>query len=235
MEKYYRLVDPNFEIPNRVIDTELSEVSPRMIRSLELAPLFKILINFWRKSGVQLTTAFNSMFLFADYIKEVQYIESQGEYMIPTCLFSTKEPLKEVPLGVLKEMMFPYYDLFNKDGSIIGPDDATFIWEYLWEIIRINYYPERLSRYNSVFLFGSYVQAESFKDMVYPYSDKVICSVDLLEFKRMEKYDANWLDTVPTDCTYDIFLDSSRKYWAQELTEYPNIEYLFSGKYVLNL
>ena len=79
MEKYYRLVDPNFEIPNRVIDTELSEVSPRMIRSLELAPLFNILINFWRKSGVQLTTAFNSMFLFADYIKEVQYIESQGD------------------------------------------------------------------------------------------------------------------------------------------------------------
>lgn len=231
---FYRVADSRFEGTWTTIDTDLAESSPRMKHSAYMTPVFNILLRFWGKSGVNLVSACNSMLLLSEYLEDVQKIEKDGGTMIPTSLFSANEPVKEIPLITMKGMLFPYVDLYEKTGLELFFGDLEFFWEYLWSVVRNSFYPEKISRFSSVFLFDNREQAEEFKMRYHNEDETSVLKVDLIETRRHERYDAGWLDVVPTDGTLDECFQCARKYWEGEFTDNPNPEYLFSGQYRLS-
>lgn len=231
--EFYRLVDTNGEPENTVIDTNTAQISPRMMRSVSLAPLFNLLLPFWAESGVQIDTACNCMLNMQDYLSEVQDIEKKGLTEVPTHLLNSKEKKQNISLEMLKTIMFPYYDYYNETGASLEIEDLPYIWEYLWEVVRKSFFPSKTSRFNSIFLFDNKTTAKTFqKEKMF--LREALCSVEIIETYNMQRYDMNWLDQVPTDCTYSEMHQYAANYWSGKLTDTPTIEYLFSGKYRLH-
>lgn len=230
---FFRLVNPKYEPINNVIDTDIADMPSRMKRSVELLPLFNILLPFWIESKVQLDTAFDCMLKMSVYLKDVQIIESQGGTILPTSLINPNEKLSEIPLITLKKIIFPYYDLYNQTGMSIDYDDLPYIWEFLWAVVRKNFYPDKLDRFKSIFLFDSIEKAQCFQNNIDPLHERVICNVKLIETRAMDGFDMGWLDNIPTDCTFEEMMKYVRNYWEGKTTSEPTIEYLFSGCYSL--
>ena len=235
MEKqFYRAVNPCFEGCGYVIDTDVADLPPRMKCSVDLFPVFNILTPFWNKSGISLESACNSMLYLSDYLDIIQEIEQSGGTMIPTSLFNKNESIKEIPLSILKEMIFPYVDLYNSKGISLEIYDLPYFWEYIWEIVRKSFYPQKLGRFVSLFMFDDLQQTKRFLNEYHQDDGTIICSVKLIETRRLEEYDASWLDNVPTDCTFNTCIEYVRNYWDGKYAKNPNPEYLFSGKYQLS-
>lgn len=112
-------------------------------------------------------------------------------------------------------------------------DDLPFVWEYLWEVYRKNFFPEKISRFSSVFLFDDEQNLINFQNDHHLFEALVPCKVELLETRRCEAYDMAWLDNIPTDCTFDEFSEYGKGYWSGAITDNPTIEILFSGIYKL--
>ena len=113
-------------------------------------------------------------------------------------------------------------------------DDLPFVWEYLWEVYRKNFFPEKLSRFSSVFLFDEEQNLTDFKSSHHPFEMLIPCKVELIETRRLESYDMAWLDNVPTNCTFEEFAEYGKGYWSGAKTDSPIIEVLFSGVYKLS-
>lgn len=229
---FYRLVDINGEPENIVIDTTTAQISPRMMRSVSLAPLFNLLLPFWAESGVQIDTACNCMLYMQDYLSEVQDIEKKGLTEVSTHLLNSKEKKQNISLEMLKTIIFPYYDYYNETGTSLEIEDLPYIWEYLWEVVRKSFFQSKISRFNSIFLFGDKMTAEVFQREKM-FLQEALCFVEIIETYNMQQYDMNWLDRVPTDCTYSEMHKYAANYWSGILTDSPTFEYLFSGKYRL--
>lgn len=230
---FYRLVDINGEPENIIIDTDTAQISPRMMRSVRLAPLFNLLLPFWTESGIQIDTACNCMLYLQDYLLEVQNIEKQGLTVVPTRLLNPKEKMQTISLDMLKTIMLSYYDYYNETGNSLKIEDLPYIWEYLWEVVRKSFFQNEISRFKSIFLFDNKTTAEILQKEKF-FLQEVLCSVEIIETYNMQQYDMNWLDQVPTDCTYTEMHQYAANYWSGILTDSPAFEYLFSGKYRLH-
>lgn len=230
---FYRLVDSKYEPIGSIIDTDTAQMPTRMKKTVELFPLFNILLPFWLESKVQLDTACNCMLEMYNYLESVQRIESQGGTSVPTAYINKDEQLSDIPLITLKKIMLSYYDYYNETGISMNYDDLQYIWEYLWSVVRKNFYPNKLDRFASIFLFDSIEQTKNFQEMVDPMHNRVICTVELINTKSLEKYDMKWLDNVPTNCTFEEMVQYALSYWEGKMTSIPIAEYLFSGSYIL--
>ena len=230
--KYYRLVDLAGEPEGVIIDTETAKTPPRMLKTVELSPLFDILLQFWTESDVQIDTASNSLIYLQNYITEVQYLEKHGRTNIPSHLINPNEKMPTIPLNTLKNTILSYCGYCDQSGASLQTEDLPYIWEYLWEVIRKSFFPDKTSRFSSIFLFSDIAAAKAFQADTCSMKE-TICSVDLLETFDIQAYDMNWLNMVPTDCTFKEMLEFANNYWSGNLTENPTMEYLFSGKYRL--
>lgn len=113
-------------------------------------------------------------------------------------------------------------------------DDLPYVWEYLWEVYRKNFFREELSRFSSIFLFDDEKNLMDFKNSHHPFEMLIPCKVELLETRGLESYDMAWLDNVPTNCTFEEFAEYGKGYWSGARTENPITEVLFSGVYKLS-
>ena len=230
---YYRLVDTNTELLNVVIDTEKALLPQRIKKTIEFIPLFNILTLFWSESGLQLDTVCNCMLYLDRYLPYVQKIEANNEQYVPTCLFNRNERIKRIPLFTIKKYIFAYCDYFEKTSQALKETDLQYIWEYLWEVTRNSFFPDRLSRFHSTFIFDSYQSAKSFKEREDPQHVRTICKVEINELRAIESYDMTWLNDASPSATLNEIAHSIRSYWDGRKTESPFYEYLISGKYTL--
>lgn len=231
---YYRLVDPNYEPINTMIDTDVAEMPPRMKKVIELMPIFNILLSFWQESGLQLDTVCNGFINLSLYLDEVKRIEASGETSVPTSIINIKETKKYVSLTTIKKLIFPYCDLYEKTGMVLEHKDLSSIWEYLWFIVRTNFYPSKLDRFKSIFLFDELHHVKDFQQTVDPLHNRIICKAELIETRDIEHHDMKWLNDIPVQCSFDQMIQIASNYWKGESTTSPIIEYLFSGIYKLN-
>lgn len=231
--KYYRLVDLAGEPEDVIIDTEIAKTPPRMLKTVELSPLFDFFLQFWTESGVQIDTASNSLIYLQNYISEVQYFEKHGRTDIPSYLVNPNEKMPTIPLNTLKNAILSYCSYCDQSGVSLHTEDLPYVWEYLWEVIRKSFFQDKTSRFSSIFLFSDLAVAKTFQTDTCSMKE-TICSVDLLETFDIQAYDMNWLNMVPTDCTFKEMLEFANNYWLGNLTDNPTMEYLFSGKYKLH-
>ena len=105
--------------------------------------------------------------------------------------------------------------------------DGFYLWEYLYEKVRINKHIEKPSRTNSFFLFENLSDCNFYIDNHKP--GYVICKVDILNKKCLFKGDMNLLDLIPNHYTFKQSEAQIDNYWKGYTSQKPVYEILFQG------
>lgn len=118
---------------------------------------------------------------------------------------------------------------------MISYDDLQYVWEYLLEAYRRCCFPDKLSRYSSIYLFGNQNNMIEFQETHHPYDvNLTACKCLLHETQRIEAHDMKWINDIPTDCTFETYKGYADKYWSGVMSPNPIVEFLFSGVYKLS-
>ena len=97
--------------------------------------------------------------------------------------------------------------------------NANSFYELMYEIVRKNYYPHRISRLESLFAFETLEEAIKFAR---EYRENYKCNILEVTSKEYEIFDMNYLDGGSGEDIYNKCL----KYWEGELTPNPTKECL---------
>lgn len=229
---FLRVADSEKEPLNTILDSEKLSFPQPMCRVLEMMPVFNIIYGFWSENNVQFDTVLESLQHCDELLLKLQNMENQGKKHIIASLVNSNEELGVLPIEPLKEMLDLYQRFRDKSGIVLKDNDLTFIKEYFYEFVRRSYFPEKNSRLNSVFFYENLeVASMTAKELGHKFTD--FCMVEIVETRSFDRYDQRWLTDIRTNCVFVECLEAVKNYWKGEMTDYPKIECLFDGKYVL--
>lgn len=233
----YRVINPFFEKTDVLMDTSQRGLTPRLQKTMALAPIFDLITKFWENSGCQLTTAVQALTEWNLYCHVLEPAVNRGEE-----LFSAQN-INEQDLTIfkIKDILLYYYN-YKTLGVFLDPYESWAIWEYLWEKGRQQYHSDCISRYDCMFAFATkqdadkYLQERQLEDKEHKTSahllDK-ICFMDVLRPMKLECFDMRWLDSLSTCCTYNLYEKTVNNYWSGRMTKNPLKEILYQGEYIL--
>lgn len=234
--KLYRVVCPIAERVNEVVCTSPTViVTPRIAETVRLSPVFEKIVDFWEKTGCQLTTAVQALTEIPKYLISLNSARVNHYMLFPARFINEKDET------IFKtEELTNYIESYMNQNIVLPCESVGTIWEFLWERIRRKSYPQCISRYTCLFTFETKANAERYlkecKDEDAEYNknthilDKV-CEVEVLESQRMEQYDMHWLNDISIFSTYDLYEQMVTDYWSGKLTKDPLMECLFHGVY----
>jgi hypothetical protein len=145
-------------------------------------------------------------------------------------LESTK-PVEKV-LQEYNELIIYRWDHFRDKVSY--PEElqlCQFPWELVYETVRKDFFPNRQKRSESYFVFNELRDAENWARRR---PDYVVCEVLVENLVSSFTGDMYYLDCVEIDSTFEIIVESVKKYWSGDISNTPTIETLLQGNLVLS-
>ena len=228
----FRLADPEKEPTNTLIDSDNTCILADSTRILDVIPVFNIILPFWTDSNVQLDTVFACIKNYDAILKKVEEAENKGKKYISSSLVNRNEELSIISLQPLKDMLVFYQKYHDVSKIEMKESDMPFLYEYMIEFVRRNDYSEKQGRFNSVFFYEN-LEVAVFSNKRLHKKSGSLCEVEIEETRNIEKYDGRWISDIRETCIFSEFLNASKSYWEGKMTDNPQIEYLFSGKYIL--
>ena len=232
-KQLYRVINPIEERIGEEVDAASRPLSPRIYKTVELRPVFDLILDFWRKEGVQLATAVQAIVLLPSYFERLNIALEQNNEFFELRYVNSKESKPLVETERIRNLAIRYLQC----GVKMNMDEGCYIWEYLWELVRQAKYPNCISRCNCLFAFESKGDAEKYlkeriKENPSHAIDK-ICHVEITHIKKQEVYDMRWLDEIEIFAKYDEYIKAADNYWSGKMTKNPLKEVLFQGTYCL--
>lgn len=232
-KQLYRVINPIEERIGEEVDAASRPLSPRIYKTLELRPVFDLILDFWRKEGVQLATAVQAIVLLPSYFDRLNIALEQNNEFFELRYVNSKESKPLIETGKIRNLAIQYLQC----GVKMNMDEGCYIWEYLWEVVRQAKYPNCISRYNCLFAFESKGDAEKYlKERIREnpsYAIDKICRVEIKNIDKQEVYDMRWLDNISIFSTYNLYEKAVNNYWSGRMTKNPLMEVLFQGTYIL--
>jgi len=105
--------------------------------------------------------------------------------------------------------------------------EAYYLWEWIFEQVRQDRYPNLPSRRDCFFLFGSAEDCQYY--MQQHMIEGVIRQVTLLETRSLFQADMGILDDLPPSSTSEQAKAFADRYWSGQRCDRPVLEYLFQG------
>ncbi len=105
--------------------------------------------------------------------------------------------------------------------------EGFYLWEHIYEKIRVTSFQDKPSRENSFFLFDNLNNCEYYINN--HKGGGQICEVDILETRSLFKADMNLLDIIPNNFTFKQSEKLITDYWLGKTTDNAVFEYLFQG------
>ena len=87
----YRTVNPKAEATDVLVDTAQRQPSQRILKTLTLTPVFRLIVEFWKVSGVQLTTATQAITCLNGYLPQLNLHCQQQNKQFETKRINSKE------------------------------------------------------------------------------------------------------------------------------------------------
>ena len=228
-KQLYRVINPIEERIGEEVDAISRPLSPRIYKTLELRPVFDLILDFWRKEGVQLATAVQAIVLLPSYFDKLNIALEQNNEFFELRYVNSKESKPLVETERIRNLAIRYLQC----GVKMNMDEGCYIWEYLWELVRQAKYPYCISRYNCLFAFENQRDAEKYlRERINEnpsYAIDKICRVDIKCSERQEVYDMRWLDEIEIFAKYDEYINAADNYWSGKITNRPLKEVLFQG------
>ncbi len=229
----YRVINPIEERIGEEVDAVSRPLSPRINKTLELSPVFNLIIEFWMEEEVQLATAVQAIVLLPSYFERLNIALDQQKEFFELRYINSKESKPLVETEKVKNLAIRYLQC----GVNMNMEEGCYIWEYLWELVRQAEFPNSISRYNCLFAFEHKGDAEKYlKERMgenQSYTIDKICCVDIKYSEKQGVYDMRWLDEIEIFAKYDEYIKSARNYWLGKMTKNPLKEVLFQGTYCL--
>ena len=225
---YYRVVYAPAECAG-VYETKEIEFSNRQ-RLLELWESLAAICAFCLESGVRICTAIP---LANSNIREdvfEQALTAEREIVDLHKLGYMNEPVQYAQTRAFLKLYNWYCD-HQSSENLCGILDSPHIWEFIWELARREVNPAAVSRLNSIYLWEYKESAIKFKDAHRNHPLYKIVRVKVEDIDKVQRYDANWLDAVPTDATLEKAYAYAVRYWLGVESESPCWEVLYEGKY----
>ena len=232
-KQLYRVINPIEERIGEEVDAVSRPLSPRIYKTLELRPVFDLILDFWREEGVQLATAVQAIVLLPSYFDKLNIALEQNNEFFELRYVNAKESKPLVETEKIRNLTIRYLQC----GVKMNMDEGCYIWEYLWEVVRQAKYPNCISRYNCLFAFENQRDAEKYlRERINEnpsHAIDKICHVEIKNIDKQEVYDMRWLDNISIFSTYKFYERAVNNYWSGKMTKNPLKEVLFQGTYCL--
>ena len=233
----YRIINPLFEQTGEEMDTSQRNLTPRLQRTVALTPVFELIVEFWKNTGCQLTTAVQALTEWNLYCHVLETVINHGDVT-----FSAQN-INNQDYTILKTKdILLYFNKYVSLGIFLDPNESWAIWEYLWERGRQQLHSNCISRFECVFAFATkrdadkYLQERQTEDKEHNTHTHIFdktCAIDVINSNRAESYDMRWLDCISIFSTYDLYEKVVNRYWNRKMTKNPLMEVLFQGTYCL--
>ena len=228
-----RVADKDKEPLNTLIDSDDVCFPADLNRIIKIIPVFNIIYNFWLENNVQLDTVFESLKQCDRLLEKLQSIENKGERYFSSLIININEGLSMLPVIPTKEMLVLFKKYRDEVRLTIHNDDILYIREYFYEFVRKSHYTDKQGRIGSVFFYENLGVAAMNYKAANNRNSKAFCEAEIVETRSMERHDERWLSDVGMNCIYSECLEATNNYWEGKMTQNPQVEYLFSGKYIL--
>ena len=228
---FYRVLKPLDEPKGEVLTTNRqSEFRKEVLAYWNLS---QDIFNLAQNTGLLILNAVriaeNVPAYWEDDLK-VFLLSMQSDYDLRKMLIS--DPIKTIHRNDLMEFAVNYISHMNETGLYYDWGQNTYIWEYIWEMVRISDYSDKPSRIESQFFFDNIDNAKIFNSQIHG-NDYQLARIHLLE-GDFQSFDMSWFSDIPSDITISEAEVYARNYWEQKQTDHPVMEFLFQGKYRWN-
>jgi len=232
-KQLYRVINPIEERIGEEVDAISRPLSPRIYKTLELRPVFNLIVDFWREEELQLATAVQAIVLLPSYFERLNMALAQHKEFFELRYINSKETKPFVETEKVRNLAVQYLQC----GIKMNMEEGCYIWEYLWEVVRQAKYPSSISRYNCLFAFENQRDAEKYlRERINEnpsHAIDKICRVDIKYSERQEVYDMRWLDEIEIFAQYNEYVKAADNYWSGKMTKNPLKEVLFQGIYCI--
>lgn len=113
------------------------------------------------------------------------------------------------------------------DNGIELFQEGFYLWEKIYEDVRVKSHTDKPKRDRSFFLFDNLECCEYYISK--HKGGGQVCKVEILSTQMLFKADMNLLDEIPNSYTYREAANQSEKYWKGDVSNKPVFEYLFQG------
>ena len=184
---------------------------------------------FSQKTGLQVKNAVRvaeNVPTFLDLLNDF-FMSKDSQYDLHQMLID--DPVRYIAGDDLYAFASNYIADINETGLCFDWGKENYLWEFIWEMIRISEFPNMPSRMDSLFLFDNKENAMEFKAK-FRNLDYQLVDVNLLGGST-KSFDMNWFSNVPCDIPLSEVNEYARNYWKQAHTKNPVIEVLYQGVY----
>lgn len=225
--QFYRVLQPKEEPQGDLLFT--NRRSPFRIAVFDYRKLSFDIYLFAKKTGIQVLNAIRVAENVPAYLDVLNAFFNTDKTMFNLLHLGINDPIKEISGDDLYDFSNKYISDVNETGLFYDWGMEHYFWEFIWEMVRKNEYPQMPSRMESLFLFDKY---ENAKDFLYQYRDPYyrVVEVELME-GNSQSFDMNWFSGVPSNVPITEVEKYARNYWEQKYTENPVVEVLFQGRY----
>jgi|GEM_PF-4937867 len=221
--KYFKVVD-NI-VSDTFIDTEKSNYS----LTLTDIALHSELLTFVTQSSNQLDLPFdfyasfnNNLVTFGNLYLQNLPKSKNGQFEISELTNNEKHST----IFVKESNLIRIVEGLDKLGINMFPD-GFYLWEKIYEDVRLNHYNDKPKREKSFFLFDNIENCKYYIDKHKKFGQ--ICEVEIIQTTSLFKADMNLLDIIPNHYTYKQAVKQVDNYWAGRTSNNAIFEYLFQG------
>ncbi len=119
---------------------------------------------------------------------------------------------------------------FDEDKPFIFFDNGTYLWEYLIEMVRMNFFQGKPNRLDSKFFFTNIESCKYYNKTQLNNKGKIY-EIEIIEQKSYFEGDMKFMDNFDNQILFLDLINEFNDYWESKTTKEPIIEVIFQGKY----
>jgi hypothetical protein len=220
---YYKSIN---ELSSEVIlDTDKISNEPTLSDKEVYKNLLGLITQFSKKQDLPLdfyTIVNNNLALWGNMYLENLPLSKEGKFELSQLTYLPSHD----GLFIQEAALVEFIEHLDKIGINVFKENV-YLWEFVFEEVRVNQHGDKPSREKSLFLFDS---IDSCNDSMANAEEKnKICEVELLETRHCFKADRNLFDLIPNNYSYRQTVQQADQYWMGKASENPKFEYLFQG------
>lgn len=175
-----------------------------------------------------LVTLNNNLYLHGnEYIKIIRNAIVNEEYVdIEKITNNIKHKNQFISISSINK----FIQSFDEPNNFIFFDNGSYLWEYINECIRLNFFKDKPIRLNSIFLFDNLDSCNYYISRHLNGKGKIY-EIELIQIDQLFKSDMKIIDNLENQILFEDLVNEFMRYWKAEYTREPIKEIIFQGKY----
>jgi hypothetical protein len=175
-----------------------------------------------------LVTFNNNMFLYGyDYLKEISNAIVNEELIDIQKITNIKQHINQT---ISISSVNQFVNSFDEQNNFIFFDNGSYLWEYINEAIRLNFFNDKPKRLDSIFLFDN-LDSCNYYISNHLHGQGKIYEIELIEMNEFFEADMKIIDNIENQILFEDLVNEFANYWRADFTKEPIKEIIFQGKY----